>query len=357
MFSTSSVSSELNYRVITPRGDIPIKNIRPGDYVYNYLTNEVKEVKDVKRVADRCFSVIYSDGRILSCLNSDLVLDGGEIIDMETFKYHISNQSIKDLFTRIYYFNCDETPRNAALIGALYTYGDWSKNNINLPITPSKAYELYGDTYEYKLMKHKIGDNDLFTEFINPTLEGFMNTSLFWTNKIKYTDVFYREYFTEIYDKEKRTIPKRYMYGSYKTRNQFMNGVVDMGKHFFTEAGELTIYCGNKYIVKELQKMLWSMGIISTSIYSPGHSKIFGYDYNITIRKRGNKVPEFIYNIQDIKDINNKQNQKNYEFIPDFKVVPVMIKEMPNMIMTYNIMLDKPNQPFLLSNFMPKISL
>lgn len=356
---TKTVPTELDYRVITPDGDVPITSIRPGDYVYNYLSGEVIEVKKIVRLTGAFYSVFYSDGRIIQCLDYELILDGTGFTNVKFLKNKIeSGCNTDELPVRRYDFEkCRENLFNPALIGALYVYGDWSKDYANLPITPMRAQELYGYSYIYDVKRsRKLSPEDSYIEFVKPTEENILRP-LLWKNKIKFTDLFHTDYFYEICSKEERTIPKKYMYSNVKTRNDFLSGIFDVRKHYISDSGEIVLFCNNMTVVKEIQKMLWSLGIISISSYSQKRSKVFGYDYEIVIKKRDEKVPDFIYNTDDISNIITERTKKEYEFVLNFEMIPTMIRRTPHYTSSYNLVFDKPNVPFLTGNFMPKVSL
>lgn len=250
------------YYVHTQRGVVNIANVIPTDFVYEYKTNKMFEVRGIKK-SNICklYKVKYSDGRtsihpahepiytgrilapigkVHSCNNNvlDNILDEFETYAVEFNMYHEMKPLMPDPY----------------IAGALLMYGDFTIDEVNLPLHNYTTFQEI--MYKYQLESYGIPKGSTVTfkrvgtdEDSSPLTwkEFFCNTYAFPCNKNHNSPI----------------IPSEYKYASLNDRMQFIRGAFDAGyreKHFPDSVGLVN---DSRQRLYELQKMLWSVGVNS----------------------------------------------------------------------------------------------
>lgn len=343
----------VSYKVKTTKGDIPVEKINIGDKVLSYYTGEELEVKDVvKSELSEVWNVFYTDGRMARYCSDSLIYTGDTI---RFFKDCINEPDLHKIFKPLnqYQINFnndtvkDQLNPDPYLAGALYVYGDFDDEYVNLPITASEGIRLFINKYLFddKILEDPISLENHRIHFRSSKTNELITWKEFFP--IKYLE--YPLTYT-------RLIPNEYMYSTVKNRIQFISGILDVNFRddiFHTNPGVVN---SSKFVLEQVQSMLHSLGVISLIRYDPSISKFKGYDYRLDIMRTSNQWPAFFYSIKNIETLIRETDTMGNEG-PNFSVLPKMIQRKVSSGYTYNLVLDKPGQLYLSSNYLPRVSL
>lgn len=347
----------IDYRVITKRGVLPVSKLNIGDYVYDFITGNAIEVNGIEKTEKTdAYIVTYTDKRSMQLLNSDKMFTGELVMPLDDIIVKINLAAgINTIFVPLiqHRLEFDKNTVKAPIVnpdpytaGIFYAYGDFNDKYANLPITLHEAERMFLDQYNYRL--NGLGGAGR-VYFCRPNTD----YPLLWEEL--FADGFQYELW---YDKEVRVardIPDRFVYGTVKERIQFISGIFDAGfqPEFFEDS--VGIVGNNTHILQEVQKMLWSLGVISTVTFDPNLHIFNGIDYKLQIFKSEEKFPIFLYNIDKINRVLDQSNimGKGDAILP---IIPQKISKVGKAY-SYNVILDKPNRLFLTANYLPKVSI
>lgn len=340
------LNEEIRSRVLTPRGIVNKKDLVPGDKVYEYETNELLEVQDIVKLGPvSVWRVEYTDGRTDVFPITSNVFTGDNIIPLaEALKRGCRN------FTHVEQHQVDfklgvqkKLFPDPYIAGALITYGNYDDPYINLPIDRDAANEefafKYGITYAEKVGK----DCCYYT----------------WNDsRPKDVPITWKEFFPEhtFYAKDRRIgdpiIPKEYKYASIKERTQMVTGIFDIGYDKYLNPDSVMINHKTEFRLREVQKLLWTLGIVSGITYDCTMRN--GRTYILRVHRTKEGWPGFFYNIDSICQMIENDYLISKSPLFDLKVTKAVHVSTGYI---YEIVLSKPNMLYLGANYLPRVSL
>lgn len=342
-------------KVLTSDGVKPIDEVNIGDKVYEYGTGNLLEVTGImKHKPSTVYYVAYSDGRCTMFLENEPYFDGYQII-----KDGFNNESKVNIIQHPIEFNKDKVvnplPLDPYLAGPLFIYGDYTIPLMNLPYYPyhhtNKLNEEYLESLSFIQTIYDIDDKILILfKDINDKGECHIT----WNelcNKYNMNE-FYKDKITQI--------PIEYAQSSFNDREKFIRGIFDIGCTPDVFDDGLGIIGSNENMMKEVQRVLLSLGILSRLTYSPVLNRIRGYEFRLDIIGHHSTYPGLSYNLGTItemielsrKFMNGGQGSATASCV-DIN----MIKALPIKGCMYNLYLEKPNQIYLDYNYLPRVSL
>lgn len=226
---------------ITENGIKNIDDINIGDKVYNYLNNELIEVKDIVEEFDIINEIKYNDNRIL---------------------YIGENERIPKDFPikSIQYINVQKPllvdPTTA---GALFIYGDQDDDELNFPLDLiDNIRVLFGANNKVKYAE-KLGKNKVYFSYIDDI------------KPIKWREFFKYKFYATTKHFSDGIIPDEYLYSSLKDRTKFIMGIFDAGYNRYRFRHKVGICHHDEFKLRVVQRILWSLGILSDVKYIPGY--------------------------------------------------------------------------------------
>lgn len=242
--------------VLSKHGFILEELVLPGDFLYDYITKEWLEVKDVKSIpCTRLYEIHYSDGRIQYITDDEYIKIGDKYYTPEYIKeFKVYRQPISLHHVEYYPQLRDKLKPNPYIAGALFIYGDYNKEYINIPFKCEKIindicnefhfiYETYADKQTRVKFKY---DSDFINDYI--TWRKFFNKFKFFARTHNIDDV---------------PIPREYLYASIDNRIQFIRGAFDAGYTMNDSPDTVALNHWSKERLEWLQWLLWSLGISS----------------------------------------------------------------------------------------------
>ena len=331
-------------RVLTNKGVLDVKDIIPGDYVYEYKTGEMIKVLGISNPVRGFFTDIqYSNGIIKTILNSDKIFNGKNIVNINSFEKNINN---KISFYPVTFHNNITSILNPDpyVAGALFIYGDFNDKYLNLPSDMLNIIDVL--VYKYHIEVLNIIDSKVHFIFKDNT-----NSPITWE------DFFGNNIRELINESDYKFIPNKYFYSLIKDRIQLIRGIFDTGYNpSVFHNGEIGINVYDYRKLYTVQYLLLSLGIIS-------HIEIFDHDMNkkssqLTIHGKYYGYSGFIYNIENmIKLINHKLITADKSFYIE-KIYPSDILGLKYIhVYMSNLILEKPNTVYLDNNFLPVVSI
>lgn len=308
-------------RLLTQRGIIPIDDIIiNSDCVYEYGTNRLLLIRDIRIVqTDVIYLARYSDDRKeLYTTNEKFPTKKIEQFPVE---FNIGN-IVKPLYPDPY------------TAGALFTYGDFTKEEIVLPLEKAPISDLICNKY-------------------NIEINEYGTTGLTWKK-------FFEDY--EFYAKTKNPkdplIPYEYMYASLFNRIQFIKGAFDAGYSPNDFPNGIGISHWDTNILKIIQKMLWSIGVLNKIYIGPEKSEIPYARYSLEVIGKYRHYPGFFYNINHMSKMINSDYTMQKNDPPEIVKI-TDLKPIPGSAGVYaqHIVLDNPDLVFLSENFLPRFSI
>lgn len=341
--------------VQTHRGNISIDDVIPGDVVYDFFTSEELVVMSLANHGiEDTYRIRYSDGREDFYQSRELIYNGIEAITVEDFlrklKLFYMDNPLSEWDKKIdvnpitYNQNVVVNPvfPDPYIAGALLIHGNFDHEWANLPLDRSAANPAMAHKYHLNFA-NLTRPNTVFFRFNGSPPESIITWKEFFP---KYPTLFSNELFF---------IPDEYMRASINDRWQFIRGAFDVGynRHFFPEScSAAAIY---EIRLQELQKMLWSLGIISTVRYDPGLPVARGRRYRIDVHEPRVHYPRFFYHV----DIMSRHMVQDRRIQVNHPLLNLHIKGIKrfNRSASSSLVLDRPRRAWLSGNFLPRISL
>ena len=332
-------------RVFTQRGILNSCDVVPGDMVYEYITNKpLKVIKTKKSSIERVWKVKYNDERYEIQLNNDMIFNGNRIVPLlRVLEYHNIFPLTPHIFTN-FNKNIKSLNPNPYQAGMFFAYGDYEDKYINLPFDLIESINIFFDErYQY-----------ITDEANNKVYFGIQSIDGNY-NKIKWKDYF-KNY--DFYAKDKlikyNPIPNEYMYASVDDRIQFIRGVFDIGlcKNYIGK--NIMIAHNNKYRLKYIQKILWSLGILSIISYDPYIP--YCRHYRLDIVGDYSSYAGLFYNVKNIENYFHNRYKSDFKLnIQSIECLCGGIIE-PTAYMI-QLQLEKPQSIYVTENYLPRISL
>lgn len=340
------------------RPNVPIRDLIPGDKLYEYKTNNLLEVQSVEKLPKGViWEITYNDGRLAYVSSHDMIYTGKQISKTEVCadKCLIRNpyDNARVTPTVIKQFPVDfakdiiieSLNPDPYIAGALLIHGNFDFDYINLPMDRESADNHFSHKY--------ILD---FSEI--PTENGlcfYQYKGLDKSNAITWSSFFK---FHRIYPvtrcMEDPIIPAYYRRASMSDRWKFVMGAFDIGYSKKLFPNSVSISAADEYRLILLQRMLCSLGVLSRVSYDGTLNDKLGRCYRLDILSPLDTYPRFFYDIGHIEK--TLQNDNRFSFNEKFKLRIESIKRHTEGYM-YNVRLSKPNAIYLDSNFLPRVSL
>jgi len=334
--------------VQTRKGDVPIEDIHVGDIVYGFETGEEYEVQSViDSFQDVVYEVTYNDGRVEYYREFELIYTGDTFINLATlFKQDdpLGNASMDLKPHQIDYTKnivVESLSPDPYIAGALLIHGNRREKYLNLPLDRFAANQHFAHKYQLNY-GNRLENNMVFFSYNGAPDDRLITWEEFFPNSIMDRT------------KDSFLIPSEYQRASVDDRWQFIRGVFDIGytKDMFLYGCGIANVSENR--LTEVQKILWSLGVLSTITYDPRLPAARGREFRLDLQIDPNTYPRFFYYIDFIEDmILNEQRfvRRDPEFKLRFRSAKLYGRGYAK-----NLVLDKPQALYLTSNFLPRIS-
>lgn len=348
MYGFLGINFPHDSRVLTTKGSKCIHDLVPGDKLYEYWTSNLLEVQDIiQSKIQTIWKITYSDGRSTLGIGSTPVLYGDKIVPLkeaanrgkfppiDTFAIDYNKEEIVDpLFP---------DPYSA---GALLTYGDYADECINLPI-------------------HGICEPNNFIRFMHNSeiaqVLGKDKIYFSWKHTSEEKCITWKEFFSKYksavvsLDSVDPIIPIEYKRASITDRRKFIRGVFDVGFSKDVTPDCVATLNSTEFKLREVQEILWSLGVLSKIIYNPMIPLLRGMNYRLEIIDKYKNYPGFFYSVGDIRRILDNDN-RICSRDQDFRLKIIKIEKF-NQGYTYEVVLNKKNAVYTTANFLPRVSL
>lgn len=337
--------------VLTHSGIVELSYIVPGDYVYEYKTGNFLKVLNVTKPT-KCiiYQITYNDKRIDFIGNNDFIFTGKNIIDVTSVNRNTTFSEIIQNpinFNKVVIPNIDPDPY---LAGAFLIYGDYNDKYINLPYDMNGINDVFLNKHSVTSILSESNNNKIYFKYTGD----HENKKITW-NRFFNT---YSNININKRNKKSPIVPSIYSRGSIKDRIQFIRGVFDVGySSKIFKNNTIGIIHNNVRNLKQIQEILWSLGILSKiefDKYINSNNK-----YKLEILGKYNGYPGFIYNINEIENLlsNNIINSDKFKLSID-KISNNNISGLRyNIGYMSNLILEKPQAIYLNDKFLPRVSI
>ena len=378
---------DLNKNIVvqTKRGNIPLSDVVVGDVVYQYNSGAEHEVLDIVNETGPIYRARFNDRRIMFYTYGEIPFIRN--MTPNNAPLHYGTGVVNPL------------PVDPYITGAFLTYGDRTDPYMNLPYDISTITKHLGIVhqleyanelpengrryYRFKGTEEKIRWNQFF-----PNLDGLQNIadatmSLDQTtlpssggtvNAMININFFGR-------NESKNFIPLDYRRARISDRIKLVRGIFEMGYDKKRFPDDAAICHENLKVLREVQKILWSLGIMSNieyndelaetiqpfidvktpTISSDGGSVKIDIEfrqpttrlYELYVVGKSSTKAGLYYNVESIENmLDNKFRSLKYI---KFQLKIVSIREYSETTMR-RLVFEKPNVSYLTDNFLPKIS-
>ena len=325
--------------ILTQRGIIPAADVNIGDFLYEYETSNRLEIKHIEKITTAIYDIKYTDKRVEKINEKGLIYCNNQ-------KHRVDEVSCKEFpFTQplqLYPVNFNKYNVTKPLdpdpyvAGALFSYGDYEDEFINLPIIKESVVDALCNKYAMEIM----------------SIDGVYHF------KYKHEDEFVRwkDFFSRyaFYAKNKNPneplIPTEYMYTSIKDNLEFIKGVFDTGYSKQDSPDIVSIKMKDRKRLEIIQRILWSLGIPSYIGNDKGINKL-------DIIGKMESYPGFFYSEDTIAHFINA-DADSYKTNPTFYVMVESVT--PSLLHIhddwYEFYTDKKHAVYMSSNFLPIIT-
>ncbi|MCM1439517.1 MAG: hypothetical protein NC131_10015 [Roseburia sp.] len=264
--------------VITTDGVKEISSLSPGDQLYEYQTKQMMTVLEVLRPEPKkIFEVEYVDGRKAKFMEDDPIYIGCQkttrpmdIIQGKKLGYPYPMITFNGGFGSIPYDAIDymqssypHQKPDPYTAGVLFTFAAYDRDEIGLPEWTNKTHDHICNNYHLKY-SYKLNANGDY--FFTPV--GGDGHALRWDEFFPTQRCFAKS--SAFVDP---IIPKEYKWGTLADRWNYVRGAMDAGfdPNIFIDG----VGCAStdEVRMKELQKIMWGIGIMSELRYDPQSSK------------------------------------------------------------------------------------
>lgn len=353
------LNNSYTLKVLTEDGIKDVTELRPGDHVYEYKTGNLLEVREVfKSKPQPTYHVFFSDQRSASFLEDDLIFTGNDIVKVESI---VGKSKLWRFFNINQYpieFNKDKviTPPipDPYVAGPLLAFGNYAKEFINLPSYFYKSSEFINNFYDELVDITPV--NPIKSSIEDFTMQFISNdTSSVITWKGFFPDC---NFDGEPYTLLNKPFPLKYIRSSINDRKKFIRGIFDVGyiKDIFDGSGSIGIVGNNSYHLKEVQKILWSLGILSFVSYDPMLYQFRGFQFKLSLIGDHSLYPGLFSDPNHISDTIKTETSILEQLTNNSLNIKNIIKLSSSGYM-HNIVFDEPNKLYLDDNFLPRVSL
>lgn len=340
--------------VHTHRGLIEMRDIIPGDRVYEYGTSrQVTVLKAVFPEVDHLYKIEYVDKRTQIVMEHSAIFEGNSIVrirdafnllqkvgpfltygDIKTFPIDFVG---KRIYTRPF--------PDPLVAGALLTYGDYDDPYINLPSDRDGINDHFAHRYNLDYANY-LEHGKVYFKFNGAPedsritwKEFFPSQNMFVTSRC-FNDPL---------------IPIEYQRASIADRWHYVQGAFEIGYSQKMFPNSVSIAHTSERRLEELQKMLWSLGIMSKISYDPSLEPSKERQYRLDLIGKFEGYPGFFYNVENIEHISNNDWDVPH---PD-RYIPFAISSIDYMTegVVGNLILDRPRVVYTEGNFTPRVSI
>lgn len=304
--------------VVTDKGIRSVKDVLPGDYVYNSFTGKPMEVEHVVELQPGdVYRVAYSDGRISGYHENQRVvyetcIDGDNWQISYTIPKYISQdknipKSTIDRF-RLELKSSHISPSPLAdpyVAGPFLAYGDLDDPYINLPKVLANNVADARRMIEYLQCKYNMIDNVIVT-----TDKMYFTTAdmkcIPW--EMLLGDIG-RERLTTLADSRVSMISD-YLYASTNDKLQLIRGIFDLGFSKSLSTNYVAIRGTNFSRMGEVRNILSSLGVVSTVMFD--RQSFISSGAGVTLYVLNGNIPELFYNRDEVANFVNESSDPNF---------------------------------------------
>lgn len=339
--------------VITTKGVKEIRHIQPYDQVYDYCTGKPFTVRNTfTEKINKIFNVTYSDGRTaMYSANQHIYLGDGTIRRI----WDLIGQQLYPHNTKPIKVSCCNIPVNAieysasiqkhpypdpCVAGALLTFGYYDDKYINLPSYSEKINNLFSHRYnvDYAL---KLGENGR----VYFTFKGGDGACITWDEMFpRYNMYAVSKHFAS------PVIPDEYTHASIFDRWKYVRGVFDIGYDRDLFPDKIVCMNESENRLKYLQKMLWSLGVLSKIEYFPSSRK---RNYKLEIIGDYARKTDFFYDDENLRHTLCTDNMLLNQGNPDTMTIKAIQYIGDGVI--GNIISDNGPHVYYTDNFLPRL--
>lgn len=242
-------------KVLSHRGIIDADQVVPGDYLYEYGTSKMLEIKYIDvRHHEKLYDMRYSDNRIEKVGESEKILFGDKIYNV----WDIPGKVKEYIPMRRYVVDFGKlippVKPDSYSAGAILGYGTIADVFISIPADKIKVLDhiLYVNGW------------DVYPEAADVIYFQELGTS----DKLTWKDVFKcgtrpMDMFMINYHINSPIIPDEYRVNTPEERVKFIRGVFDTGYSKDINPDKISITHYDDIRLKTIQRMLWALGIMS----------------------------------------------------------------------------------------------
>lgn len=336
------------------KGIVPIDDLGYGDTVYEYGTGKELTVIDITgQEDDKIYNVEYTDGRSQIYRARDLLFTGNDIGLVGDLSKRKEFPEIPLMPTELFRAPVSRPLYpDPCIAGALIIFGRYDTPYINLPLDRSGVNQLFAHKYNLDYAD-KLEDNTTFYTYNS----GDKSKPITWKEFFPYYD-FYATSGMAC----SPLIPDEYTRASIIDRKKFIRGVFDIGYSPDMFPDNVGIVSTSEDRLGEVQKMLWSLGVLSKISYDPNLPLARGRNYRLDVIGEYDGYPGFFYDINNIRRHLRNDNIIKRP-ISDFKMKISSIGPVHHngsyICRGYmrNIVLNKPRALYVTDNFLPRVSI
>lgn len=341
-------------RVPTQRGLLEMDAIRPGDEVFEFRTSKRIEVIGTSTCNPQdMYKITYSDGRSQVVCDEDRIWDGNKVWTPLELQVAIKHSHHDVISARIKLEPIDYLQGKIVnpvfpdpmIAGALIIYGDYDDPYINLPLDREGIDDHFSHRYNLNFGS-VIGNNKVYYKFDGAPPDSLITWKEFFP---KY------DFYATSKCFEDPIIPDEYYRASIKDRWHFVQGAFSIGYSKDTFPKSVSVAHINEHRLEELQKMLWSLGIMSKITYDPNMISAHGRQYRLDVAGIYTDYPGFFYDAWMIQNVINANIRRNSVLTEPYSFHIKSIEKLGRGWCS-NIIL-KTSGIYYTENFTPRISL
>lgn len=330
--------------VLTDKG---IKDIREIDFTHQlieYRTGNRISIKGFRRTEpNKIWRMKYSDGRCQNIIHSSKMFDGSKIVKFSDFKDTPNRKNI-EVYPIQYRTTLPLYP-DPYVAGMFIAYGDYEDELLNLPLSVTQGNNLLAHKYDLNYAE-KLGKNKVYFS---------------WNYKPDDVCITWKEFFKDynFFAKDRNLddplIPKEYEFSSLRDRRKFMSGIFDIGYDLREFKYGLGIMSKHEYRLKEIQRVLWSLGVNSIIYYDFNrYMRVNDKEYKLEVIGAHKQSNTFFYDIYHLRG--NIQHQK--EIVWKEPALPLYIVSTEYVGTGWMIepILSDPHKIYLDANYLPRVS-
>ena len=323
--------------VLTTRGIIDVNEVQIGDKLFEYGTGEQLIIDDIENTQfEEMFLVKYTDSREDLVTEKDYIFAGNYLMTVDEFDI----DSVGVLEPQVINFNRrpEFFRHDPYTTGAFLTYGNLESEYVSIVSDRFEKLESFfhmaglyisGDDGNYIYFKNRMDELELWDDFF------------------------------PMFDVSKdMDIPLLYAHADYQTRKKFLQGVFDFGYQPEVTPDYASINHNNLKVLKNVQRILWSMGILSIIIPETANETMYKYRLEIIDKhKYSSEFFKYTSYIYKMLTTDNRVAKLDPKF--EWKVLGVypFLDYTPNSFIPQFRIRGKERAIYLSGDYIPKVSL